>query len=151
MRIKVNDRLPVFSGVNQEGEIVNSQEFLGKKLIIFFFPKANTPGCTAEACNLSENYEVLKNQGYEILGISADSVEKQSKFHHKYSFHYDLIADENKEISEMFGVWRLKKFMGKESMGIVRTTFIFDENGICISVIDKVKTKVHTEQILNIL
>lgn len=149
--IKITDKLPFFSGINQDGNIVNSQDFLGRKLVIFFYPKANTPGCTAEACNLSENYEVLKNQGYEILGISADNIAKQKNFHSKYTFPYDLIADENKEISKLFGVWQLKKIMGREFMGIVRTTFIFDENGICVSVIDKVKTKSHTEQILETL
>lgn len=148
MAIRVNDKLPYFVGKNQNGENIDSQKFNGKKLVIFFYPKANTAGCTAEACNLSDNYERFQKQGFEILGISADNVEKQHKFHSKYVFPYDLIADENKEISQLFGVWRLKKMMGKEYMGIVRTTFVFDENGICIEVIDKVKTKSHTEQIL---
>lgn len=147
--MKVNDKLPNFVGVNQDGEEVSSQSFLGKKLVVFFFPRANTSGCTAEACNLGENYDVLENHGYQILGISTDSVDKQKKFHSKFLFPYDLIADESREISELFGVWRLKKFMGKEFMGIVRTTFIFDENGICIEVIDKVKTKSHADQILH--
>lgn len=149
MKIKVNDQLPVFSGVNQNGETIHSQNFLGKKLVVFFYPKANTPGCSAEACNLSENYQLLKKQGYEILGISADDVAKQKKFHQKFAFPYDLIADENKEICELFGVWQLKKFMGKEFMGIVRTTFIFDEKGRCVEVIEKVKTKDHAMQILD--
>lgn len=148
MSIQVNDKLPNFVGVNQRGEKVDSQTFLGKKLVIFFYPKANTMGCTAEACNLSDNYAKFQAEGYEILGISGDSVAKQEKFHSKYQFPYDLIADESKEICELFGVWKLKKMMGIEYMGIVRTTFIFDENGICTEVIDKVKTKNHTEQIL---
>lgn len=147
--IKVNDELPIFSGVNQNGEVLHSQSFSGKKLIIFFYPKANTPGCTTEACNLGENYELLKEQGYEILGISVDEVVKQKKFHDKYVFPYDLIADESKEICKLFGVWQLKKFMGREFMGIVRTTFIFNENGKCTEIIEKVKTKEHATQILN--
>ncbi|MDO5615398.1 MAG: thioredoxin-dependent thiol peroxidase [Cruoricaptor ignavus] len=146
--LKVNETLPVFESLNQDGEVVKSSDFQGKKLVIFFFPKANTPGCTAEACSISDSFSELKKAGYSILGISADSVQKQKKFHEKFSFPYDLIADESKEICEAFGVWQLKKFMGKEFMGIVRTTFIFDENGVCTRVIEKVKTKEAALQIL---
>jgi peroxiredoxin Q/BCP len=146
--LKVGDKLPQFEGTNQDGETVTSEKLIGKKLVVFFYPKAMTPGCTAEACNLNENYEYLKKQGFQVLGISADSVAKQKKFHEKYNFEYDLIADENRDIIEKFGVWQLKKFMGREFMGIVRTTFIFDENGICTEVIEKVKTKEHASQIL---
>ncbi|KIC61771.1 thioredoxin-dependent thiol peroxidase [Chryseobacterium taiwanense] len=146
--LKVGDKLPQFEGTNQNGETVTSEKLIGKKLVVFFYPKAMTPGCTAEACNLSENYEYLQKQGFQVLGISADSVAKQKKFHEKYNFAYDLIADENRDIIEKFGVWQLKKFMGREFMGIVRTTFIFDENGICTEVIEKVKTKEHASQIL---
>ena len=148
--IKLNDKLPVFSGVNQDGKVIYSQDFLGEKLVIFFYPKANTPGCTAEACNLSDNYHLLKKEGYEILGISVDNIEKQKKFHEKYSFPYDLIADDNKEISRIFGVWKKKKFMGREFMGVVRTTFVFDEEGICKEIIENVKTKEHATQILTL-
>ncbi len=146
--LQVGDKLPEFSSLNQEGETINSKDFLGKKLIIFFYPKAITPGCTAEACNLSDNFTKLKQEGYQLLGISADSVKRQKPFHEKFSFKYDLLADENREIIEQFGVWQLKKFMGKEFMGIVRTTFIFDEQGVCTRVIEKVKTKEAAEQIL---
>lgn len=146
--LKVGDKLPQFEGTNQDGETVTSEKLIGKKLVVFFYPKAMTPGCTAEACNLNENYEYLKKQGFQVLGISADSVAKQKKFQEKYNFEYDLIADENRDIIEKFGVWQLKKFMGREFMGIVRTTFIFDENGICTEVIEKVKTKEHASQIL---
>jgi peroxiredoxin Q/BCP len=146
--LKVGDKLPQFEGLNQDGETITSEKLIGKKLVVFFYPKAMTPGCTTEACNLNENYEYLKKQGFQVLGISADSVVKQKKFHEKYNFAYDLIADENREIIENFGVWQLKKFMGREFMGIIRTTFIFDENGICIEVIEKVKTKEHAAQIL---
>ncbi|KIA89250.1 thioredoxin-dependent thiol peroxidase [Kaistella jeonii] len=146
--LKVGDKLPELESVNQDGETVKSTDFSGNKLIIFFYPRANTPGCTAEACDLNDNISILKKEGYQLLGVSADSVTAQKKFHEKFGFQYPLIADENKDIIEKFGVWQLKKFMGKEFMGIVRTTFIFDENGICIRVIDKVKTKEAAKQIL---
>lgn len=146
--LKVGDQLPEFVSVNQDGESVNSQDLLGKKLVIFFYPKANTPGCTAEACDLNDNISILKKEGYQLLGVSADPVKNQKKFHEKFGFQYLLLADENRVVIEKFGVWQLKKFMGKEFMGIVRTTFIFDENGICTRVIDKVKTKEAAKQIL---
>ena len=146
--LKVGDQLPEFVSVNQDGETVNSQDLLGKKLVIFFYPKANTPGCTAEACDLNDNISILKTEGYQLLGVSADPVKNQKKFHEKFGFRYPLLADENREVIEKFGVWQLKKFMGREFMGIVRTTFIFDENGICTRVIDKVKTKEAAKQIL---
>ena len=146
--LNVGDQLPEFRGQNQDGKTIKSTGFKGKKLVIFFYPKANTPGCTAEACDLNNHFSTLKKEGYNLLGISADSVEHQKKFHEKFGFQYDLIADEEREIIEKFGVWQLKKFMGRESMGIVRTTFIFDENGICTRVIDKVKSKDAANQIL---
>ena len=146
--LKVGDQLPEFAGTNQNGETVKSSDFAGKKLVVFFYPKASTPGCTAEACNLSDNFSNLKKEGYQVVGVSADSVKKQKNFQEKYGFPYDLIADEDRDIIEKFGVWQLKKFMGKEFMGIVRSTFIFDEQGVCTRVIDKVKTKEAAEQIL---
>lgn len=146
--LKVGDKLPQFEGTNQDGETVHSENLIGKKLVVFFYPKANTPGCTAEACNLRDNYAELKKQGFELLGVSADPVKNQKKFSEKFEFPFDIIADETRDIIEKFGVWQLKKFMGKEFMGIARTTFVFDENGICTEVIDKVKTKDHAAQIL---
>lgn len=146
--LKVGDQLPEFVSVNQDGESVNSQDLLGKKLVIFFYPKANTPGCTAEACDLNDHFSKLKKVGFQLLGVSADPVKNQKKFHEKFGLQYALLADENREVIEKFGVWQLKKFMGKEFMGIVRTTFIFDENGICVRVIEKVKTKEAAKQIL---
>jgi len=146
--LKVGDRLPEFESVNQDGETVKSGDFSGKKLVVFFYPKANTPGCTAEACDLNDNISVLKREGYQLLGVSADPVKAQKKFHEKFGFQYPLLADEDKDVIGKFGVWQLKKFMGREFMGIVRTTFIFDENGICTRVIDKVKTKEAAAQIL---
>lgn len=146
--LKVGDRLPEFKGKNQDGKEISSSDFLGKKLIIFFYPQANTPTCTVEACNLSDHYSQLEKEGYQLLGISADSEKKQKNFHTKFSFPYDLLADENREVVEKFGVWQEKKNFGKTYMGIVRTTFIFDEKGICTRVITKVTSKTAAQQIL---
>lgn len=147
--LNIGDTIPNFKGTNQDGVTIQSADFKGSKLVVFFFPKANTPGCTAEVCNFSDNIHLLKKEGYRVIGISADSVDKQKKFHDKYILPYDLIADESKDICKAFGVWQPKKFMGKEFMGIVRTTFIFSEEGLCTRIIDKVKTKEATSQILN--
>lgn len=146
--LKVGDKLPQFEGTNQDGEVVSSLQLIGKKLVIFFYPQANTPTCTVEACNLSDNYSKLEKAGYQLLGVSGDSVKKQKNFHNKFAFPYDLIADETRDIIEKFGVWQEKKTFGKTYMGIVRTTFIFDENGICTRVIEKVTSKTAAEQIL---
>jgi len=146
--LNVGDSLPEFIGTNQEGKEINSEKLKGKKLVVFFYPKASTPGCMAEACNLRDNYSVLKKEGYQLLGVSADSVKRQKNFSVKNELPFNIIADENHDVINKFGVWQLKKFMGREFMGIVRTTFVFDENGICIQVIDKVKTKDHASQIL---
>lgn len=147
--LKKGDSIPLFSGIDQYGNQINSIDFEGKKLVIFFYPKASTPGCTSEACNLNENRDFLAKQGYQIIGISADSVERQKKFSDKYDFQYPLIADVDKNIINAFGVWGSKKFMGKEYEGILRTTFLIDEKGIIEEVITKVKTKDHANQILN--
>lgn len=146
--LQVGDALPSFEVVNQKGEMVKSSDFKGNKLVVFFYPKASTPGCTAEACDLNNHFSELKKSGYQLLGVSADSVKRQMNFHTKYGFQYDLLADEEKDVIEKFGIWQLKKFMGREYMGIVRTTFLFDENGICTRVIEKVKTKEAAKQIL---
>ncbi|WP_347218846.1 thioredoxin-dependent thiol peroxidase [Chryseobacterium sp.] len=146
--LKVGDKLPQFEGTNQDGEAVSSSNLTGKKLIVFFYPQASTPTCTVEACNLGDNYSQLEKAGYQLLGVSGDSVKKQKNFHSKFAFPYDLIADESRDIIEKFGVWQEKKTFGKTYMGIVRTTFIFDENGICTRVIEKVTSKTAAEQIL---
>jgi len=146
--LKVGDKLPQFEGTNQDGETVQSEKLIGKKLVIFFYPQANTPTCTVEACNLSDNYSQLEKAGFQLLGISGDSVKKQKNFHNKFAFPYDLIADENRDIIEKFGVWQEKKTFGKTYMGIVRTTFIFDELGVCTRVIEKVTSKTAADQIL---
>ncbi len=146
--LKVGDKAPDFTGKDEQGNTITLADYSGKKLVVFFYPKASTPGCTAEACNLNENYDRFKAKGYEILGVSADSAKHQSNFKNKYEFQYPLIADEDKAVIEAFGVWGPKKFMGKEYDGIHRTTFVIDENGILLDVITKVKTKAHTDQIL---
>ncbi|WP_047546598.1 thioredoxin-dependent thiol peroxidase [Psychroserpens sp. Hel_I_66] len=146
--LKAGDKAPNFSAEDELGRTISLKDYKGKKLVVFFYPKASTPGCTAEACNLNDNYDRFKAQGYEILGVSADSAKRQSNFKNKYGFQYPLLADEDKSVIEAFGVWGPKKFMGKEYDGIHRTTFIIDENGIIEDVISKVKTKDHTAQIL---
>lgn len=148
--LKQGDKVPDFTVNNQDGHPVSLSDFKGKKLVVFFYPKASTPGCTAEACNLTDNYKVLQDKGYEILGVSADSEKRQTNFKVKYSFPFDLLADEDKTVIEAFGVWGLKKFMGKAYDGIHRKTFLVDENGVVAHVIDKVKTKDHAAQILEL-
>lgn len=146
--LKVGDKVPNFEALDEQGNRINLKDYKGKKLIVFFYPRASTPGCTAEACNLRDNYDVLKEKGYELLGVSADSAKKQSNFKNKHDFPFPLLADEDKTVINTFGVWCPKKFMGKEFDGIHRKTFIIDENGLVERVIDKVKTKDHAAQIL---
>ena len=146
--LKVGDLVPNFSCADEKGILHNLEDYKGKKLIVFFYPKASTPGCTAEACDLRDHYQELKNAGYSLLGVSADSQKKQLNFSNKHEFPFPLLADENKEVINAFGVWGLKKFMGKEYDGIHRKTFIVDGDGEVERVIDKVKTKTHAAQIL---
>ncbi len=147
--LKKGDKAPNFSGLDQEGKLHTLTDYKGKKLIVFFYPKANTPGCTAEACDLRDNYARFQANNYELLGVSADNAKAQGNFKNKYEFPFPLIADEDKSVIQSFGVWGPKKFMGKEYDGIHRTTFIIDENGIISDVISDVKTKVHASQILD--
>lgn len=149
--LKIGDQVTDFSSTDQNGKTLKLSDFQGKKLIIFFYPKASTPGCTTQACNLRDGYQLLKEKGYEIIGISADSVHKQTNFTAKNNLPFVLLADENKEIIKQFGVWGEKKFMGKIFDGIHRATFILDENHVVTHVINKVKTKEHTQQILEII
>ncbi|WP_375235755.1 thioredoxin-dependent thiol peroxidase [Winogradskyella sp.] len=146
--LKVGDKAPNFEALDQDGNTIKLSDYKGKKLVVFFYPKASTPGCTAEACNLNDNFKRFESLNYEILGVSADSQKRQSNFKNKYGFEYPLLADEDKSVIEAFGVWGPKKFMGKEYDGIHRTTFVIDENGVLENVIFKVKTKAHAEQIL---
>jgi len=146
--LKVGDKVPNFSSANEHGEPVSLSDYKGKKLVVFFYPKASTPGCTVEACNLRDNYKVLQEKGYELLGVSADSTKRQLNFKNKYEFPFPLLADEDKIVIEAFGVWGSKKFMGKTYDGIHRMTFLVDEEGMVEHVISKVKTKEHAAQIL---
>ena len=146
--LQKGDKAPHFSAKDQDGKLHTLTDYKGKKLVVFFYPKANTPGCTAEACDLRDNYERFQANNYELLGVSADSAKAQKKFEEKYSFPFALLADEDKSVIEAFGVWGPKKFMGRKFDGIHRTTFVIDENGIITDVIEKVKTKEHSNQIL---
>jgi peroxiredoxin Q/BCP len=146
--LKVGDNAPQFNGLDQDGNPVSLNDYSGKKLVLYFYPKDDTPGCTAESCNLRDNYSALQNAGFEVLGVSTDPVKSHRKFVDKYSLPFRLLADTEKQVVEAFGVWGLKKFMGKEYMGISRTTFVIDEKGVIIKVIDKVETKSHSAQIL---
>ncbi|NNE31324.1 MAG: thioredoxin-dependent thiol peroxidase [Winogradskyella sp.] len=146
--LKVGDKAPKFTAKDEDGNSISLSDYAGRKLVVFFYPKASTPGCTAEACNLNDNYDRFQSEGYEILGVSADSAKRQSNFKNKYGFKYPLLADEDKSVIEAFGVWGPKKFMGREYDGIHRTTFVINEEGIIEDVITKVKTKAHTAQIL---
>ena len=146
---KLGNLAPAFTLHNQDDVKVSLKDFKGKKnVVVYFYPKASTPGCTVEACNLRDNYTVLQEHGYELLGISADSEKRQSNFRNKYEFPFPLLADEDKAVINAFGVWGEKKFMGKTYDGIHRKTFIIKEEGFVERVIDKVKTKDHAAQIL---
>lgn len=147
--LKKGDVAPQINSINQNGEKVSLDTLKGKKVILYFYPKDMTPGCTLQSCNLRDNYNLLIESGYIVLGCSADSPARHLKFIDKYDLPFDLISDEEKEVLNDYGVWGLKKFMGKEYHGINRTTFVIDEDGIIDDVITKVKTKNHTQQILD--
>jgi peroxiredoxin Q/BCP len=146
--LQVGDKVPSFNAKDQDGNTINLSDYKGKKLIVFFYPRANTPGCTVEACNLRDNYTELQAQGYELLGVSEDSQRKQSNFKKKFDFPFPLLADEDHTVIDTFGVWGPKKFMGREFDGIHRKTFVINEEGSISRVIDKVKTKDHAAQLL---
>lgn len=146
--LKQGDVVPDFSSKDEQGNVITLKDYKGKKLVVFFYPKASTPGCTVEACNLRDHYKELQSEGYELLGVSADSEKRQSNFKNKYDFPFPLLADEDKMVINTFGVWGPKKFMGREYDGIHRMTFIINENGVVDRVIEKVKTKDHAAQIL---
>ena len=146
--LNVGDKAPNFVALNEFGQSTSLSDFLGKKVILYFYPKDMTPGCTAESCNLGENYSLLQGKGFIVLGVSPDSTNSHQKFIDKYNLPFSLIADEDKAVIKAFGVWGPKKFMGKEYDGVHRTTFIIDEDGVIEKVFSKVKTKDHTNQIL---
>ncbi len=146
--LNIGDQAPGFTGTDQNGNQISLKDFKGNKIILYFYPKANTPGCTAESCNLRDNYDDLTGKGFKIIGVSADSVEKQKKFADKYDLPFPLIADEEREILKAYGAWGMKKLYGREYEGILRTTYVIDENGRIEKVFKKVKTKDHASQIL---
>ena len=147
--LKVGDKSPDFAALDQQGNTIKLSDYKGKKLVLFFYPKASTPGCTMEACNLRDNYQTFLAKGYDVLGVSADSAKRQQNFIDKKELPFPLLADEDKTVINAFGVWGPKKFMGREYDGIHRVTFVIDEKGIIEDVITKVKTKEHASQILN--
>lgn len=146
--LEIGNRMPDFSAADQNGNIVKSADLIGKKTVVYFYPKANTPGCTAESCSLRDNYERFLALGYNVIGISKDSVKAQKNFSDKYALPFPLLADTDALIIKAFGAWGEKKLYGKAYEGILRKTFIFNENGILEEIIDKVNTKNHAEQIL---
>ena len=146
--LQIGDKAPAFSGVNQKGKKVSLADYSGKKLVLYFYPKDDTPGCTAQACNLTENHRALQKQGYAVLGVSPDTEKKHLKFIEKYNLTFDLLADTEKETIQVYGVWVEKSMYGKQYMGVARTTFIIDEEGNIADIIEEVKTKDHTAQIL---
>jgi thioredoxin-dependent peroxiredoxin len=148
-RLKVGDKAPDFKAKDQSGKEISLKDFKGKKLVLYFYPKDDTPGCTKEACNLRDNYSALKKKGYAIVGVSADTEKKHQKFIDKYDLPFSLLADTDKKVIEAYDVWGEKKFMGRVFDGIIRTTFVIDEKGKIEKIITDVDTKNHTEQILN--
>ena len=149
MSLEVGQKAPEFEAKIETGETIKLSDYLGKKVILYFYPKDNTPGCTAQACNLRDNYEALKKAGYVVLGISNDSEKSHQKFIEKQSLPFSLIADPDKVVHEAYGTWVEKSMYGRKYMGTARTTFVIDEKGNIAEIIEKVKTKDHTAQILN--
>lgn len=149
MSLQVGDKAPAFEGVDQNGDPIKLTDFAGKKLVLYFYPKDNTPGCTLQACNLRDNYDALLSAGYAVVGISSDSEKKHQNFINKFDLPFPLIADVDKSIHGQFGTWVEKQMYGRKFMGTARTTFVIDENGVIAEIIAKVKTKDHTAQILN--
>ncbi len=148
-KLKKGDKAPAFKGKDQDGNIISLDDFKGHKLVLYFYPKDSTPGCTSQACNLRDNYDLLIEKGYKVVGVSADSEKSHKKFIEKNNLPFPLIADTDKEMLKAYGVWGPKKFMGREFLGIHRTTFVIDEEGSILEVIEKVQTKDHTAQVIN--
>ena len=147
--LKIRSKAPLFTGIDQDGNTVSLASFKGKKVVLYFYPKDNTPGCTAQACNLRDHYSELIEQGFQVIGISTDSVKSHKKFEQKFDLPFPLIADEDKSIVEMYGVWGEKKFMGRTFDGIHRTTFLIDEKGLIKNILLKPNTKNQTQQIFD--
>lgn len=148
MKIQIGDKAPSFEGKDQHGNPVKLSDFSGKKVVLYFYPKDDTPGCTAQACNLRDNLPALQSQGYQVIGVSVDDEKSHQKFIQKYDLNFPLLADTDKKIVEQYDVWKEKSMYGRKFMGIVRTSFIIDEKGIITDIIEKVDTKEHAKQIL---
>jgi thioredoxin-dependent peroxiredoxin len=148
MKLRIGDKAPAIEAVDQNGKMISLEDLKGSKVILYFYPKDDTPGCTAEACNLRDNYNLLLEKGFKIIGVSADSAASHQKFTDKYSLPFSLIPDTDKKIINAYGVWGKKKFMGREYDGINRMTFVISEDGIILSIFEKVQTKDHSDQIL---
>ena len=147
-KLNIGDKAPAINAIDQNGNKISLDQYIGKKVVLYFYPKDMTPGCTAQSCNLSDNYMLLQKNGYDVIGVSCDSIKRHQKFIEKHSLPFNLISDEDQKVVNDYGVWQLKKFMGREYMGIVRTTFLIDEKGMIKEIIEKVNTKDHTSQIL---
>ncbi len=148
MVLSTGNKAPDFQGKDQNGNEIRLSDFKGKKLVLYFYPKDDTPGCTAQACNLRDNISALSAAGYQVLGVSGDDEKSHQKFINKYSLNFPLLADTDHKVAEAYGVWQEKSMYGKKYMGVVRNTFVIDENGMIAQIIDKVKTDDHTAQIL---
>lgn len=148
MPLQIGDQAPAFEGVDQNGSPIKLSDFSGKKLVLYFYPKDNTPGCTATACNLRDNYELLLKSGYAVVGVSSDSERKHQNFIKKYDLPFPLIADTDQKVHNLFGTWGEKQMFGRKYMGTIRTTFVIDEQGKIEEIVNKVKTDSHTSQIL---
>ena len=146
--LKIGDSAPAINSVDENGDVITLEQFKGKKIVLYFYPKDMTPGCTVQSCNLRDHYQSFLDKGYVVLGCSADSPERHVKFIEKHDLPFPLLSDESKAVIKDYGVWGPKKFMGREYDGIHRTTFVIDENGIIEDIISKVNTKEHTNQIL---
>lgn len=148
--LKEGDKAPDFTSTDQNGKTISLKDYKGKKVILYFYPKDNTPGCTMEACNFRDHYEDLQGKGFEVIGVSADTEKKHSNFAEKFTLPFALLADTEKEVINAYGVWGLKKFMGREYDGIHRETFVINEEGVIDKIITKVKNKEATKQILDL-
>lgn len=148
MELKIGDKAPLFEGKDQNGNLIKLENYKGKKVILYFYPKDNTKGCTAQACNLRDNFDLIQKEGYEVIGVSKDDEKSHTKFINKFDLPFTLIADTDTTINQLYGVWQEKKMFGKTYMGTVRTTFVIDETGVITNIISKVKTADHTNQIL---
>jgi len=151
MKLESGQKAPAFEGLDENGKTVKLSDFKGSKLILYFYPKDNTPGCTAESCDLRDNYNMWLEKGYKVVGVSPDSQKSHQNFKQKFNLPFPLIADTEKKIIKDYGAWGLKKMYGKEYEGLLRTTFVIDENGTIEKIFEKVKTKEHSKQLLEAL